>query len=51
MGFLNEPVIKAYAHVISIMTFFLQACNEKVTDSYRDVTDVELRNREDIQPA
>lgn len=51
MGFLNEPVIKAYAQLISIMRFFLQARNEKETNSYHHFTDVEQRNREDIQLA
>lgn len=51
MGFLNEPVIKAHAHLISIMRFFLQACNENETNSFCHFTDVELQNREDIQLA
>lgn len=44
MGFLNEPVIKAYAHLISIMRFFLQAHIEKETfvqSFYRCGTEVQ----------
>lgn len=45
MSFLNEPVIKAYAHLISIMRFFLLACHEKDINSYCHFTAVELGNR------